>query len=109
MTRTVVCISHSAGAGGEEVGRLVAERLGFLYVNDEIITRAAARGGVDPEQIADEERRRSRIGVLLDHLAKGGVDALGAVSPVGADEMPSDAIRAFVRDAIAEVAARGSV
>jgi hypothetical protein len=47
MARTVVCISHAAGAGGEEVGRLVAERLGFLYVNEEIVARAAAKGGVE--------------------------------------------------------------
>src|SRR5436190_7865523 len=109
MSRDVVCISAASGAGGEEVGRLVAEQLGFLYVDDEIITRAAARGGIDPEQVADAERRRSRIGALLDHLAKGGSEAWAAVSPVAADEAPSEAVRAFVRDAIAEVAARGRV
>ena len=53
MARTVVCISHAAGAGGEEVGRLVAERLGFLYVNEEIVARAAAKGGVDAADVAD--------------------------------------------------------
>ena len=58
MTR-VVCISHSTGSGGEEVGRLVAERLGFLYVDDEIVAQAAAKGGVEAEEVADEERRKS--------------------------------------------------
>ena len=37
MERQVVCISHATGAGGEEVGRLVADQLGFLYV--EIVNR----------------------------------------------------------------------
>jgi hypothetical protein len=45
MTR-VVCISHATGSGGGEVGRLVAERLGFLYVDDEIVAQAAAKGGI---------------------------------------------------------------
>jgi hypothetical protein len=109
MACDTVCISCASGADGEEVGRLAAEQLGFLYVDDEIIGHAAARGGIDPEQVADEERRKSRIGVLLDHLAKGGGEAWGAISPAFADDVPSDAVRAFIRDAIAEVAARGRV
>lgn len=32
----VLCISYVTGASGEEVGRLVADRLGFRYVDDEI-------------------------------------------------------------------------
>src|SRR5437773_8556812 len=71
MTRTVVCISHAAGAGGEEVGRLVAESLGFLYVNEEIVARAAAKGGVDPGEVADEERRKSLAARLLEGIAQG--------------------------------------
>jgi len=38
-----VCISHAEGAGGEEVGRLVADRLGFVYVDEEIVARARER------------------------------------------------------------------
>ena len=30
-----MCISRSSGAGGEQVGRLVADRLGFVYVDEE--------------------------------------------------------------------------
>jgi hypothetical protein len=30
----VICISRTLGAGGEEVGWLVAERLGFAYVDE---------------------------------------------------------------------------
>src|SRR5688572_5437508 len=37
------------GAGGEEVGRLVAEALGFDYVDEDIVARAAERGGGSAE------------------------------------------------------------
>jgi hypothetical protein len=37
MARNVVCISHVLGAGGDEIGRLIAGRLGFLYVDEELI------------------------------------------------------------------------
>ena len=36
----VVTIAMTTGARAEQVGRLVAEHLGFQYINDEIIDRA---------------------------------------------------------------------
>ena len=36
-----VCISRTVAAGGEEVGKGVAETLGFRYVDEEIITIVA--------------------------------------------------------------------
>ena len=110
MSRTVVCISHAAGAGGEEVGRLVADRLGFLYVNEEIVARAAAKGGVNAADVADEERRKSLAARALNAIAQGGGEAwtLGAVGPVGSrEELDSDDIRSLIRETIEQTAARG--
>lgn len=107
----VVCISHSTGAGGEEVGRLVADRLGFLYVDEEIVARAAAKGGIEPADVADQERRRSVAGRLLDALAQGGGEAwaLGGGPPRSGDEWSSDEVRALIRETIEQTAARGKV
>jgi len=69
VRRKLVCISHAEGAAGEEVGRLVADRLGFVYVDEEIVARAAARGGIDPADVADEERRKSLLERVLVGLA----------------------------------------
>ena len=110
MACTVVCISHAAGAGGEEVGRLVAERLGFLYVNEEIVARAAAKGGVDAADVADEERRKSLAARALNAIAQGGGEAwtLGAVGPLSSrEELDSDDIRSLIRETIEQTAARG--
>jgi cytidylate kinase len=110
VARTVVCISHAAGAGGEEVGRLVAERLGFLYVNEEIVARAAAKGGVDAADVADEERRKSLAVRALNAIAQGGGEAwtLGAVGPLSSgEELDSDDIRSLIRETIEQTAARG--
>ena len=110
MARTVVCISHAAGAGGEEVGRLVAKRLGFLYVNEEIVARAAAKGGVDAADVADEERRKSLAARALNAIAQGGGEAwtLGAVGPLSSrEELDSDDIRSLIRETIEQTAARG--
>jgi uncharacterized protein len=108
----VVCISHATGAGGEEVGRLVAEQLGYLYVDDEIVARAAAKGGIGPGDVADEERRKSVAARVLDALAQGGGEAwaLGGVgTPRAGPELSSDDLRALIREAIEQTAARGNV
>jgi cytidylate kinase len=109
----VVCISHATGAGGEEVGRLVAERLGFLYVDDEIVARAAAKGGIGPDEIADAERRKLVVARLLDALAQSGgegwtVSAVG-IPPTAGQELGSEDLRTLIREAIEQTAARGNV
>jgi hypothetical protein len=43
-----ICISHATGAQGTLVGRTVAERLGFQYVDNEVIAEAAEWGELDP-------------------------------------------------------------
>ena len=109
MNGRVVCISHAAGAGGEEVGRLVAERLGFLYVDEEIVARAAAKGGVEPAEVASEERRKSLAARVLNAIAQGGGEtwAMGGGVPLGAgDEPSSEDIRALIRETIEQTAAR---
>ena len=110
MTCTAVCISHAAGAGGEEVGRLVAERLGFLYVDEEIVARAAARCGVQAAEVASEERRKSLAARVLEAIAQGGdAWAMGGSVPLGTgDELSSDDIRVLIRETIEQTAARGN-
>src|SRR5919198_128269 len=61
MPRRVVCISRSAGAAGEEIGRLVAERLGHQFLDEEIVLRAAEKAGVDAEDVAAFEGDRDRM------------------------------------------------
>jgi Cytidylate kinase len=107
MAGPVICISHASGAGGEEIGHLLADRLGLLYIDEEIIDHAAKRAGIDPEQIADEERRKSLFAGMLDSLAEGGSHVL--ISSPATVEVRSEAVRAFIRLAIREVAARGNV
>ena len=109
---SVICISRSSGSGGDDVGRLVAERLGFLYVDEEIVARAAARGGISAADVADEERRKSLTARILGSMFDGGSSAmaLGVSVPVMTGEEPgSSEIQALIREAIEQTAARGDV
>jgi uncharacterized protein len=111
VKRTVVCISHATGAGGSEIGRLVAERLGFRYVDEEVIAHAAAKGGVDAGALANEERRKSFLERLVEDFSHGtSAEALamtGFAPPLVNPEASSDELRSLIRDAIEETAARG--
>ena len=111
MKTSVVCVSHATGAGGNEVGRLVAERLGFRYVDEELVSQAALRAGVDASEIADEERRKSWLARVLDDLAVGGGEAwaMTGLGPYGAVGVAttSDELRAYIREAIEETAGHG--
>ena len=111
MPCSVVCISHSTGAGGEEVGRLVAERLGFLYVDEEIVAAAATRGGIDPGDVADAERRKSLVQRMLEALAQdsGEAWALGGAPSGAAAELSGGDLRALIRETIEQTAASGRV
>jgi uncharacterized protein len=108
--RRVVCIARTDGAAGEEVGRLVADRLGFVYVDAEIVAHAAARGGLDPAVVADAERRRSLIRRVLDALAETGEGGFGGFGPAVATNEPSEEeVRVLIREAIAETVERSRV
>lgn len=111
MSCRAVCISRSEGAGGAEVGRLVSERLGFAYVDEEIVAHAAATGGISPADVADEERRKSALARLLQEIGRGAaVESYGLAGPAGphAEGPTPDAVRGLIQQAIEEMASRGS-
>lgn len=116
MERKVVCISRTAGAGGETVGRMVAERLGYAYIDEEIIVVASRKAGLHPSEVAKAEERAPLLDRLLDALtvpsAAGFLEATGAYYLAGSTAVPvpvAEDLRALIRQTIEEIAARGRV
>ncbi len=87
MSRSVVCISRTLGAGGEEVAKLVADQLGYRYMDEEIVHRAAELAGVSPAQVAAAEHSRPMVARILEALAsapmvsEGGYVAAAVPAP----------------------------
>ena len=113
---SIVCVSHLTGAEGEAVARGIAERLGFRYLDEEIIERAAEWAELDPGVVGEVERRKSlmrRIGEVLQAEPMPSRPDAAAQRRTGsgvARERPSDEdLRALVRDAIRDIAAEGNV
>ena len=48
----IVTISHEIGAGGPEIGQQLADRLGYRYVDHELISNAATRYGLLEEKLS---------------------------------------------------------
>jgi uncharacterized protein len=93
IAASVVCISRADFAGGEEVGRLVAEKLGFRYVDEEIIVAVAEKEEMWPEALAlVEDRKAGRRLEVYD-----------------AGSEPTKVLRSLIRDAIRETAKQGPV
>jgi cytidylate kinase len=111
---SAICISRSDGAGGEDIGRAVADRLGFRYVDEEVIDRAAELGGIDASSVSDAEQRRTTLGRLLE-LAEPASE-VRRVTPMDdptwryiTTESSSEALRRLIREAIKETADQGDV
>jgi len=48
----IIVVSHEMGAGGTEIGQLLAQRLGYRYVDQELISAAAQRYGLLEEKLS---------------------------------------------------------
>ncbi len=62
----VVTITRQYGAGGSEVARLVAARLGWTVIDNEFVGEVARRAGLPPDEVAAREERAPS---LLQRLA----------------------------------------
>jgi cytidylate kinase-like protein len=118
MDVRVVCVSRTIAAGGEAVGELIARRLEFRYVDEQIIALAAREAQADPALAAAAEHRQPLLQRLLEKLpsARGlagavtlatgvPVDAFAGAAPSGR-AVPED-MRVLIRAAIHEVARAG--
>jgi hypothetical protein len=119
MRYRVVCISRAIAAGGEVVGHLVAERLGFRYFDEEVISLASARAGIDPAVVATAEHHTSLVSRLMDALlgdvsgeelyfgvrdTKHGYYSKRVRPPTS---LPDADLRRLIQEAIVEIADRG--
>jgi cytidylate kinase len=108
MHTRVVTISHATGAGGNTIGRTVAEGLGFRYIDEEIVSVAAQKEGVDAALVADTERRKTFLERLFAGMAEVMDPAvLGGGTLVTDKITPDGSLRTLIVEAIRATAERG--
>jgi len=112
MATRIVTISHTTAAAGDSIGRGIAERLGFRYVDEQIIEVAARKHGLDADVVADAERRKSFLEQLFGDAGSYPVLDPSGVGLVTFDMLSlprSEELRAFIVEAIHETAKSGDV
>src|SRR5438034_2990395 len=67
MAPPVITGTRQYGAGGSDIARLVAERLGWELVDNQFVEAVARRAGVPPDEVAQREERAPG---LLERLAR---------------------------------------
>ena len=106
MGAEVVTIAMTTGARAEQIGQLVAQQLGFRYVNDEIIDRAAEHAGVSRQAVAEVEQSPTLITRIMNSLAVGMAAEWSGRSLTGDEIDPSASYRQLIQAVIREVAAK---
>jgi cytidylate kinase len=106
MGYRAIAFSQVDGAGGESIGRDLAQKLGFSYLNEAIVAQVAKDYGVDPAIVVEAERRKSFFIRVAEMAARGGVDVAPDPSLYVVDE--SDTVLSLIRDALRDAADRGN-
>jgi Cytidylate kinase-like family len=90
----------------------VAVKLDVRYLDDEIIARAAAKGGVSPADVADAEQRKSLLSRVLSELGSGHAAeawAITGIAPPVAGAYSSPSLQGLIVDVVNEVAGQGHI
>jgi CMP/dCMP kinase len=93
MKATVICISHAEGADGGAVGRAAAERLGYTFADDAIVSEAARAAGIFAESVSYAERKEAKRSIEVD---------FGRIEK-------TEKLRELIKTAIDSAAARGRI
>lgn len=115
MQFTVIAISRTLGAGGEELGTILADELGYRYVDSEILDRAAALARVTPAEIARVEDRATTTDKVLQKLGEaaaerteGSANASRPAASQGYEELITDVIRETAAMGFVVIVAHGA-
>ena len=57
MSNTIVTIGRMFGSSGSEIGKIVADKLGYNYYDKELIKRAVIESGISEEVLAEADEK----------------------------------------------------
>jgi len=75
----IITISHEMGAGGPEIGKALAQRLGYRYVEQELISEAARRYGLIEEKLSHLDETKPSLFERFDAETRRYITVLQTV------------------------------
>jgi cytidylate kinase len=108
----VITFSVQLGSDGVAIARTVADKLGYRYLDNEVISQAAAIAGVSPETIAAAERWPTFVERMLERLALTTVVSEGVLPTPPANPatmmLTSTDYRALIEQVVHSLAEEGN-
>jgi len=108
----IVTFTVQLGSGGNEIARTIAQKLGYRFLDHEVISRAADIAGVSPDTIAAAERWPTFVERMLERLALTTVVSEGVLPapPTNAAAMmlTSADYRALIEQVVKSLAEEGN-
>lgn len=106
----LITISRQYGAGGSTVAGLVAGKLGWTLIDNELVDRVAARAGLSPAEVAEQEERAPGVlERLVLALAASSSELLTPASAQALKPIEEPRLVEITEKVVAEVAAEGKV
>ena len=106
----LITISRQYGAGGSTVARLLAQRLDWAVVDNELVDRVAARAGLTRAEVAEqEEKAPGLLERIVLALAASSAELLTPVSAQALKPLEEPRLVEITEKVVAEVAAEGKV
>lgn len=104
----IITISRQYAAGGSEVARQVAERLGYTLVDNELIDEVAARAGMSPDEVAEREEKAPGFIDRLTHTLAASMPEFVAPEGGTLPELTEERLVRITEKVVADLAARGN-
>ncbi len=115
MLYRVITISRTLPTGAEDIGLMVAKELGFSYLDNKIIQRAAEKAGVSPEEVDRVEHTQPLLSRIYEALGSPSL-SISPTHPMASmtqEELisppPSATYRRLIQQVIYETAQRENV
>jgi cytidylate kinase len=106
----LITISRQFGAGGSTVADLVAKRLGWSVVDNELVDRVAVRAGLSPQEVAaKEESAPGLFDRIVLALAASSQEILTPESAEALKPLEEPRLVQITEKVVTEVAAAGRV
>ena len=65
MDNYIITIGRQLGSGGSAMGRAIADRFGFQYIDKEVLIKAAERLNLSEESLKDIDEKSTSIWSIL--------------------------------------------
>jgi cytidylate kinase len=106
----LITVSRQYGAGGSRIAGLVADRLGWSLVDNDLIDRVAARAGLSREEVAArDERSPGFVERIVRALAASSAEILTPETAEAIRPMDEPRLVAITERVVREVGAHGKV